>query len=212
MPTPRPLPSLVDVQNLTSANSEHACNFHVIKIPPLNSNTTNSIPIEAGGVTAEKIYILYMSMNKDMRNRACSSGKQRKQEKEKRNAPERKTAARRRKRRSKQQAGAQSLHNRAETSGARTRAERTRRRPGQESGRGSERRRAQHRRSRYGHQGASKRHGSAASNAPRASSASGMARPAASARKRCKYGRADPGRRQRPRLRTSSSGAPMLRK
>ena len=77
MPTPRPLPSLVDVQNLTSANSEHASNFHVIKIPPLYSNTTNSIPKEAGGVTAEK-YILYMSMNKDMRTRARSSGKQRK--------------------------------------------------------------------------------------------------------------------------------------
>ena len=59
MPTPRPLPSLVDVQNLTSANSEHACNFHVIKIPPLYSNTTNSIPKEAGGVTAEKIYTVH---------------------------------------------------------------------------------------------------------------------------------------------------------
>ena len=37
-------------------------------------------------MTAEKIYILYMSMNKDMRNRACSSGKQRKQEKAKKRA------------------------------------------------------------------------------------------------------------------------------
>ena len=45
--------------NKTSANSEHACNFHVIKIPPLNSNTTNSIPKEAGGVTAEKIYTVH---------------------------------------------------------------------------------------------------------------------------------------------------------
>ena len=77
MPTPRPLPSLVDLQNLTSTNSKHASNFHVIKIPPLYSNTTNSIPKEAGGVTAEK-YILYMSMNMDMRTRARSSGKQRK--------------------------------------------------------------------------------------------------------------------------------------
>ena len=54
MPTPRPLPSLVDLQNLTSANSIHASNFHVIKIPTLHSNTVNSIPIEAGGLTAEK--------------------------------------------------------------------------------------------------------------------------------------------------------------
>ena len=209
MPTPRPLPSLVDVQNLTSANSEHACNFHVIKIPPLNSNTTNSIPIEAGGVTAEKIYTVHEHEQGYAKPRVQQRKTEKAGESEK-NAPERKTAARRRKRRSKKQAGAQSLLSRAETSGARTRAERTRRRPGQESGRGSERRRAQHRRSRYGHQGASKRHGSAANSAPRARSASGIARPAANARKRCKYGRADSGRRHRPRRRTSSSGAPML--
>ena len=54
MPTPRPLPSLVDLQNLKRADSEHACDFHDIKIPPLHSNTTCSIPREAGGVTAEK--------------------------------------------------------------------------------------------------------------------------------------------------------------
>ena len=54
MPTPRPLPALVDLQNLTSANSEHACNFLVIKISALHSNTKYSMPIEAGGVTTQK--------------------------------------------------------------------------------------------------------------------------------------------------------------
>ena len=69
MPTPRPLPSLVDLQNLTSANSKHASNFHVIKIPPLYSNTTNSIPKEAGGVTAEKIYTVHEHEHGDAKTR-----------------------------------------------------------------------------------------------------------------------------------------------
>ena len=178
--------------------------FFATKIPALHSN----MPREAGCVTAQKIY---MSMNMNMRNRACSSGKQRKQEKKKKRAgaqdgspPTQETqqiAGRRavtaQPGGDERRAGARGAH--APEARAGTRA-------------GTRAATRAVRRSRYGHQGASKRHGSAASRAPRASSASGMARPAANARKRCKYCRADSGRRHRPRRRTSSSGAPMLRR
>ena len=69
--------------NKTSANSEHACNFHVIKIPPLNSNTTNSIPIEAGGVTAEKIYTVHEHEHGYAKTRVQQRKKERAGEKEK---------------------------------------------------------------------------------------------------------------------------------
>ena len=84
MPTPRPLPSLVDLQNLTSANSKHASNFHVIKIPPLHSNTVNSKPIEAGGLTAEKIYnTVHEHEHGDAKTRVQQRKKEKAGEKEK---------------------------------------------------------------------------------------------------------------------------------